>query len=66
MTRWWPSWGSATPRRAGAAGGARAAARPMKIGDVTPDGLRLVGKLAGGGGVWEPVNKGSGPQPEAA
>jgi hypothetical protein len=28
---------------------------PLKIGDVTPDGLRLVGKLPGGGGVWEPV-----------
>jgi hypothetical protein len=33
--------------------------RPMKIGDVTPDGMRLIGKLSGGGGVWEPVNKGA-------
>jgi hypothetical protein len=40
--------------------------QPMKIGDVTPDGMRLVGKLSGGGGVWEPVNKGSRPPPEAA
>jgi hypothetical protein len=35
---------------------------PLKIGDVTPDGLRLVGKLPGGGGVWEPVR----PSPPAA
>jgi hypothetical protein len=36
--------------------------RPMKIGDITPDGMRLIGKLAGGGGVWEPVR----PSPPAA
>jgi hypothetical protein len=35
---------------------------PLKIGDVTPDGMRLVGKLPGGGGVWEPVR----PSPSAA
>ncbi len=36
--------------------------RPMKIGDVAPNGMRLVGKLPGGGGVWEQVR----PSPPAA
>jgi hypothetical protein len=30
--------------------------KPLKIGDVTPDGMRLVGKFPGGG-VWEPADK---------
>ncbi len=35
---------------------------PLKIGDVAPNGMRLVGKLPGGGGVWEQVR----PSPPAA